>query len=48
MKKKNNVKNVRRLQEKDFTIDLSGRHVFGAYFNMARTNFIKTINYICR
>lgn len=44
--KNNKVKKVRRLQEKDFTIDLSGRHVFGAYFNMARTNFIKTINYI--
>ena len=45
-KHKENTNKVRRLQEKDFTIDLSGRHVFGAYFNMARTNFIKTINYI--
>lgn len=46
VRKNSNVKKVRRLQEKDFTIDLSGRHVFGAYFNMARTNFTKTINYI--
>lgn len=45
-RKGNVTKKVRRLQEKDFTIDLSGRHVFGAYFNMARTNFVKTINYI--
>lgn len=44
--KKGHSEKKRRLQEKDFTIDLSGRHVFGAYFNMARTNFIKTINYI--
>lgn len=37
---------VRRLQKTNFRISLSGKHVFGAYFNMARTNFIKTINYI--
>lgn len=36
----------RRVQSKNFTIGLSGRHVFGAYFNMARTNFVKTINHI--
>lgn len=39
-------KKDRRVQEKDFSIDLKGKHVFGAYFNMARTNFVKTINYI--
>lgn len=36
----------RRKQKKDFSISLTGKHVFGAYFNMARTNFVKTINYI--
>jgi len=39
-------KKVRRLQKTSFRISLTGKHVFGAYFNMARTNFIKTINYI--
>lgn len=39
-------KKVRRLQKTNFSIDLTGKHVFGAYFNMARTNFVKTINYI--
>ena len=37
---------VRRLQKTNFRISLTGKHVFGAYFNMARTNFVKTINYI--
>ncbi len=37
---------VRRIQKENFSIDLTGKHVFGAYFNMARTNFVKTINYI--
>ena len=36
----------RRLQNKNFSISLTGKHIYGAYFNMARTNFIKTINYI--
>lgn len=36
----------RRLQRQDFSISLTGKHVFGAYFNMARTNFVKTINYV--
>lgn len=36
----------RRLQKTNFSISLTGKHVFGAYFNMARTNFVKTINYI--
>lgn len=39
-------KKVRRRQNTDFSITLTGKHVFGAYFNMARTNFVKTINYI--
>lgn len=39
-------KKVRRIQETNFSISLSGKHVFGAYFNMARTNLVKTINYI--
>ena len=39
-------KKVRRIQTKDFRISLTGKHVFGAYFNMARTNFVKTINYV--
>lgn len=39
-------KKVRRRQKTDFRISLTGKHVFGAYFNMARTNFVKTINYI--
>ncbi len=39
-------KKVRRVQRTDFSISLTGKHVFGAYFNMARTNFVKTINYI--
>jgi len=39
-------KKKRRIQKTNFTISLTGKHVFGAYFNMARTNFIKTINYI--
>lgn len=39
-------KKVRRIQKENFSIDLTGKHVFGAYFNMARTNFVKTINYI--
>lgn len=43
---KNNKPKVRRVQTTDFSIDLSGKHVFGAYFNMARTNFIKTIWHI--
>jgi|GEM_PF-5352520 len=37
---------VRRIQSRDFRISLTGKHVFGAYFNMARTNFVKTINYV--
>ena len=37
---------TRRIQKENFSIDLTGKHVFGAYFNMARTNFVKTINYI--
>ena len=36
----------RRRQSQDFAISLTGKNVFGAYFNMARTNFVKTINYI--
>ena len=36
----------RRKQTTDFSICLTGKHVFGAYYNMARTNFVKTINYI--
>ena len=40
------TKKKRRIQKTNFTISLTGKHVFGAYFNMARTNFIKTINYI--
>lgn len=36
----------RRRQTTDFRISLTGKHVFGAYFNMARTNFVKTINHI--
>ncbi len=40
------AKKTRRLQEQDFRISLTGKHVFGAYFNMARTNFVKTINYL--
>ena len=39
-------KKVRRIQSTDFRISLTGKHVFGAYFNMARTNFVKTINYM--
>lgn len=39
-------KKVRRLQKNNFSITLTGKHVYGAYFNMARTNFVKTINYI--
>lgn len=39
-------KKVRRIQKTNFTISLSGKHVYGAYFNMARTNLVKTINYI--
>lgn len=39
-------KKVRRLQKNDFEITLTGKHVFGAYFNMARTNLVKTFNYI--
>lgn len=39
-------KKVRRKQKTNFSINLTGKHVFGAYFNMARTNFVKTINYI--
>lgn len=39
-------KKVRRLQKTNFRISLTGKHVFGAYFNMARTNFVKTVNYI--
>ena len=39
-------KKVRRRQKTNFSISLTGKHVFGAYFNMARTNFVKTINYI--
>lgn len=42
----NKPKPKRRVQSKNFTIGLSGKHVFGAYFNMARTNFVKTINHI--
>ena len=44
--KKQNGNRTRRLQTTDFSISLTGKHVFGAYFNMARTNFIKIINYI--
>lgn len=36
----------RRRQQQDFEISLAGKYVYGAYFNMARTNFIKTINYV--
>lgn len=36
----------RRLQKTNFSISLTGKHVFGAYFNVARTTFIKTINYL--
>ena len=36
----------RRLQKTNFSISLTGKHVFGAYFNMACTNFVKTINYL--
>ena len=39
-------KRQRRRQSTDFKISLTGKHVYGAYFNMARTNFVKTINYI--
>ena len=39
-------KKVRRQQKTNFSINLTGKHVFGAYFNMARTNFVKTINYM--
>lgn len=39
-------KKKRRLQTTNFRISLTGKHVYGAYFNMARTNFVKTINYI--
>ncbi len=42
----NKPKPQRRKQSTDFRINLTGKHVFGAYFNMARTNFVKTINYI--
>lgn len=44
--KNSKPKKVRRIQSKDFRISLTGKHVFGAYFNMARTNFVKTINYL--
>ena len=37
---------VRRQQKTNFTISLTGKHVFGAYFNVARTNLVKTINYL--
>ena len=37
---------IRRIQKTNFRISLTGKHVYGAYFNMARTNFVKTINYI--
>ena len=36
----------RRIQSTDFSIGLTGKHIFGAYFNMARTNFEKTLYYI--
>ena len=41
-------KNTRRVPKRNFSISLTGKHVYGAYFNnfnMARTNFVKTINY---
>ncbi len=38
--------NQRRIQSTDFSIGLTGKHVYGAYFNMARTNFVKTVSYI--
>lgn len=44
--KKQRQEKKRRLQKANFSISLTGKHVFGAYFNMARTNFVKTINYI--
>ena len=40
------MRKKRRVQSTNFSINLTGKHVFGAYFNMARTNFVKTINYI--
>ena len=39
-------KKERRRQKTNFSISLTGKHIFGAYYNMARTNFVKTINYI--
>lgn len=36
----------RRVQTKDFSVSLSGKHVFGAYLNMALYNFVKTILHI--
>ena len=39
-------KKVRRRQKTNFSITLTGKHVYGAYFNMARTNLVKTLNYI--
>ena len=44
--KKQRQEKKRRLQKANFSISLTGKYVFGAYFNMARTNFVKTINYI--
>ena len=43
---RNRPPKVRRRQTTDFSINLSGKHVFGAYFNMARSNFNKTIWHI--
>lgn len=36
----------RRIQAEDFSVSLSGKHVFGAYLNMALYNFVKTILHI--
>ena len=36
----------RRVQEENFSVSLSGKHVFGAYLNMALYNFNKTMLYI--
>ncbi len=36
----------RRRQTRDFSIRLTGKYVFGAYFNMAQANFVKTIVHI--
>lgn len=42
----NKERKTRRKQAIDFSVNLCGKHVFGAYFNMAVSNFDKTLEYV--